>query len=100
MQIIGLVNLEKRAITSQRIKRGWLMFYAHPEEHWKGRYALRDCVAVKGILHCVGCVGIVEAKLDSSCRGIHSYLVELTSFEILPFHRLSILINPTVDWLG
>ena len=42
----------------KKIKRGQLSFYAHLEEHWKGRYGMRDCVAVKGILPCVGCVGI------------------------------------------
>ena len=82
------------------MKRGWLFFYAHPEEHCKGRYGLRDCVAVKGILPCVGCVGIVEAKLDRSCAGFHSSVVDLTSLTILPFHYLRNLINPTVDWLG
>ena len=76
---------------------GWLIFYVHPEEHWKGRYGLRDCVAVKGIVPCVGCVGIVEAKLDRSCAGVHSSLVELTSLAIHPFHYLSIVINPTID---
>ena len=61
---------------------------------------MRDCVAVKGILPCVGCVGIVDAKLDRSYAGVHIYVVELTSLAILPFHFLIILINPTVDWLG
>ena len=60
-------------------------------------YGLRDCVAVKGILPCVGCVGIVDAKLDRSSAGVHSSVVELTSLEILPFHYLSSLTNPTVD---
>ena len=61
---------------------------------------MRDFVAVKGILLCVGCVGIVEAKLNRSCAGLHSFVVDLTSLAILPFHWLSILINATVDWLG
>ena len=55
---------------------------------------------MKGILPCVGGVGIVEAKLDRSCAGVHSSVVELTSLAILPFHCLSALINPTVVWLG
>ena len=59
-----------------------------------------NCVEVKKILPCVGCVGIVGVKLDRSCRGIHSSVVELTSVAILPFHCLSSLINPIVDWLG
>ena len=94
-----MINLVKRG-TSQRIKRGWLLFYANLGEHWNGRYGLRDYVAVKGILPCVGCVGIVEAKLDRSCRSVHSFVVELTILAILPFHYVSNLINPIVDWLG
>ena len=55
---------------------------------------------MKGILPCVGCVGIVEANLDRSCRGFHSYVVELTSLAILPFHFLRSLIKPIADWLN
>ena len=55
---------------------------------------------MKGILPCVGCVGIVESKLDSSFAGVHIFVVELTSLAILPVHYLSNLINPIVDWLG
>ena len=55
---------------------------------------------MKGILPCVGCVGIVEAKLDRSCAGIHSSVVELASLTSFPFHCLNSMINPTVDWLG
>ena len=99
MTIIGFINLVKRG-TSQHIKRDWILFYAHLEQHWKGRYGMTDCVAVKGILPYVGCVGIVETKLDRYCRGIHSFVVEMTSLAILPFHCLSSLINPIVDWLG
>ena len=90
--------IEERNLSKDQ--RGWLLFYAHLREHWNGRYGLRDCVAVKGILPCVGCVGTVEAKLDRSCRGVHSSVVELTSLAIPPFHCLSSLINPTVDWHG
>ena len=61
---------------------------------------MRDCVAVKGILPCVGCVCIVDAKLDISCAGICSFVVELTSLEIIPFHYLGSLIDLIVDWLG
>ena len=61
---------------------------------------LRVCVAVKGILPRFGCVGNVETKLDRSCRGIHSSVVDFTSLAILHFHCLSNLINPIVDWLG
>ena len=94
-----MINLVERE-TSQKDKRGWLLFYAYPEEHWKGRYGLRDYVAEKGILPCVGCVGIVEAKLDRSCAGVHSSVVELTSLGILTSHYLSNLIYPIVDCLG
>ena len=59
-----MINLVKRG-TSQKLKWGWLLFYEHLGEQWKGRNGLRDCVAVKGILPCVGCVGIVDTKLDS-----------------------------------
>ena len=65
-----------------------------------GMYGMRDCVVVKGILPCVGCVGIVEANLGISCRGVHISVVELTSLAIIPFHCLRSLINPTVDCLG
>ena len=61
---------------------------------------MRDCVALKGILPCVGFVGIMEAKLDIYFRGVNSYVVEITSLEIPPFHCLRSLINPTMDWLG
>ena len=57
---------------------------------------MRDYVAVKGILPYVGCVGIMDSKLDRSSAGVHSSVVELASLEILPFHCLSSLINPSV----
>ena len=59
-----------------RSRQGWLSFHAHPEEHWKGRYGLKDCVALKGILPCVGCVCIVDAKPDRSCGGVPSSVNE------------------------
>ena len=55
---------------------------------------------MKGILPYVGCVGIMEAKLDRSCVGVHSSVVEITSLAILPSHCLSSLINPTVFGLA
>ena len=55
---------------------------------------------MKGILPCVGYVGIVDSKLDRSSAGVHSSMVELTSLAIHPFHCLSSLTNPIVDWLG
>ena len=85
-----MINLVKRG-TSQKIKRGWILFYAHLGEHYNGRYVLRDYVVVKGILLCVGCVGIVGAKIDISCRGIHSSVVELTSLAILHFYFLRLV---------
>ena len=51
---------------------------------------------MKGILSCVGCVGIVEAKLDRSCEGVLSSVDELTSLAVLLTHCLSSLINPSV----
>ena len=72
--------------TSQKDKSVWLIFYAHLEEHWKGRYGLRDYVVEKGILPCVGCVGIVDARLDRSFGGLPSSMNELSSLEILRFH--------------
>ena len=57
--------------TSQKDKSGWLIFYAHPEEQWKGRYGLRDCEVEKGILPCVGCVGIGDSRPYISWGGVH-----------------------------
>ena len=57
-------------------------------------------VAVKGILPCVGYVGIVDVKLNRSGVGFHRSVVELTSLVILPFHCLISLINPNVVCLG
>ena len=48
---------------------------------------------MKGILPCVGCVGIVDIKLDISGASVHSSVVELTSLAIQPFHLPSSLIN-------
>ena len=56
------IDKPRRKELHKQIKRGWQIFYAHLEEHLKGRYGLRDYVAVKGMLYCVGCVGIVETK--------------------------------------
>ena len=53
---------------------------------------------MKGILLCVGFVGIVDANLDISGASVHSFVVDLTSLAILPFHCLSSLRNPTVGW--
>ena len=41
-------------------------------------------------------------KQARSYVGVHSFVVELTSLEIQPFHLLSILINPNVDldWMN
>ena len=85
---------------SQKDQEVLAILLCTPKEHWKGRYGLRDCVVVKGILPCVGRVGIVDAKLDRSGADVHSSVVELTSLAILPFHCLGSLINLIVDWLG
>ena len=57
---------------------------------------------MKRILPCVGCVGIVEAKLYRYCRGVHSSLVEHTNLAILHFYFLSNLIKPNyiLAWLN
>ena len=55
--------------TSQKDKSGWLILYAHLEEHWKGRDGLRDYVAEKGILPFVGCIGIMDTMIDRSSGG-------------------------------
>ena len=52
----------------RQIKRGWFFFFAHPEEHCNGRHILRDCVAEKGMLPYVGCVGVGKAKPDTLYR--------------------------------
>ena len=44
--------------------------------------------------------GIVDARLDRSYGGVPSSVNEITCLVILPFHFLSILINPNVYWLG
>ena len=54
---MGLWNLVKKG-TSQKYKCCWWIFYSHPKEHWNGRYSSRNYVAKKGILPCVGCVGV------------------------------------------
>ena len=55
---------------------------------------------MKGIIPYVGYVGIMEVKLDRYFVGVHVFVVELTSLAILPFHYLSNVINPTIDWLS
>ena len=50
--------------TSQIDLEGLVFFFAHPEHHWKGRHILRDCVAEKGMLPCVGCVDVLGANPD------------------------------------
>ena len=42
----------------------------------------------------------MDSKLDRSGAGVHSSVVDPSSLAILPFHYLSSLINPIVDWLG
>ena len=50
--------------TSQIHIEGLVFFFAHPEQHWNGRHSLRDGVAEKGMLPCVGCVDVSGAKTD------------------------------------
>ena len=55
---------------------------------------------MNGIISCVGYVGIMDAELDRYYAGVHSSVVELNRLAVLSFHYLSILINPTVVWIG
>ena len=50
--------------TSQIDLEGLVFFFARPEQHWNGRHSLRDYVAEKGMLPCVGCVDVLGAKPD------------------------------------
>ena len=65
-----------------------------PEEHWKGRHILRNCVAEKEMLPCVGCVGNGDARPNRYCEGVLSSVDELTSLAVLLANYLRILINP------
>ena len=60
------------------ISRGLFFFFAHPEYHWKGRHSLRDCVEEKGMLPSVGCVDVLEARLDLVQVSIALWLSSLT----------------------
>ena len=68
---MGLISLLQRG-TSWKDKSGWWIFYAHPEEHCKGRHSLRGCGAEQGMLPYVGCVGIVDSRPDRYCGGVPS----------------------------
>ena len=76
-------------------------YYAHLEEHWKGRCSLRDYGAEKGTLPCVGCVGSGESRPDRSCEGFLSSVDEFTSLAVILSHCLRSLINLTgkMAWL-
>ena len=50
--------------TSQTYLEGLVFFFAHLEEHWKGRHSSRECVAEKVMLPCVGCVDVLESNPD------------------------------------
>ena len=52
--------------------------------------AQENTVADKGMLPCVGCVGIVDARTNRSCGGVPSSVNELTSLAILLFHFLQL----------
>ena len=45
--------------TSRKDKSGWWKISTHPEEHQKGRHSPRDCMAEKGMLPSIGCVGVM-----------------------------------------
>ena len=63
---MGSNQLDKHSVRRNLIdiSRGFFSFFAHPEYHWKGRHSLRDCVAQKGMLPFVGCVDVLEARID------------------------------------
>ena len=57
--IEGWVCLRKLVFGSHTNKIRRLSFFpTTPEEHWKGSQGLRDCVAEKGPIPCVGCVWV------------------------------------------
>ena len=44
--------------------RGVVLFFAHIEWNWEGRHILRDYVAEKGMLPCVGWIDVLKVRLD------------------------------------
>ena len=52
--------LDKPSVFGSHIERarGMAFFSITPEEQWKGSQGLRDCVAEKGLIPCVGCVWV------------------------------------------
>ena len=79
--------------------RGLAFFSIAPEQHQKGIQGLRDYVAEKGLIPCVGCVWVSQKSGNFWCRC--SWLCnELTSLAISLSQLLDGPINPTVlDWL-
>ena len=93
-----MINLAKRG-TSQIDQDGLENILCTPRRELEGKVWLEGLCSIEGNT-CVGCVGIMDAKLDRSGASVHSSVVELTSLAIHPFHYLSSLINPTIDWLS
>ena len=79
--------------------RGLAFFSITPKQHWKGMQGLRDCVAEKGSIPCVGCVWLSQRSGQFWCRC--SWLCnELTSLALSLSQLLDGLINPTLlAWL-
>ena len=61
MPRIGLINLVKRG-TSQTDQEGLVIFLCRPWRALEGKVWPEGLCSSEGILPCVGCVGIMEAK--------------------------------------
>ena len=94
-----MINLVKRG-KSQKDQEGLVNPLFTLERTLEGKVWPKGLCSNEGNTSLFWVCSIVKAKLDRYCRGVHSSMVELTSLAILPFHFLSSLINPTVDWFG
>ena len=98
MPIIVFINLVKRR-TSEKDQEGLDIILCMSSRALEGNVWHEGLCSSEGNTSlcwvCRYCGG--QAR---SCAGVHISVVELTSLAILPFHCLSNLINPTVDWLG
>ena len=81
-----LILLDKSSVCRSLIDRdrGLDFFFTPPEQHQKGRHSLRDCVAEKVMLSCVGCVDVLEARLDLVQVSIALWLSSLAQQSAFP----------------
>ena len=94
---IFLINLVAGNHTDRA--RGLAFFSITPEQHWKGMQGLRDCIAEKGLIPCVGCVWVSQRLGQFWCR-CSWFCNELTSLAIYLLQLLNGLTNPTMlAWL-